>query len=109
MRFIVDAQLPPALARYLASQGFDAEHVFDLGMNAAEDGEIWKYALNAGAAIITKDEDFAVRSTMIERGPTIVWIRIGNASKQALLNWFGPMLPAIEQAVTAGERLIEIV
>jgi predicted nuclease of predicted toxin-antitoxin system len=32
MRFVVDAQLPPALARYLSSLGHDAEHVFDLDM-----------------------------------------------------------------------------
>jgi len=26
MRFLVDAQLPPALARWLAAQGHEAEH-----------------------------------------------------------------------------------
>lgn len=32
MRFLVDAQLPPALARWLAAQGHEAEHVGDIGM-----------------------------------------------------------------------------
>jgi predicted nuclease of predicted toxin-antitoxin system len=32
MRFLVDAQLPPALARWLAAQGHEAAHVGDLGL-----------------------------------------------------------------------------
>jgi len=31
MKFIVDAQLPPALARWLCEQGHQAEHVQDVG------------------------------------------------------------------------------
>jgi predicted nuclease of predicted toxin-antitoxin system len=45
MRFVVDAQLPPALAKYVASQGHQAEHVFDLDMAGAEDSAIWDYAI----------------------------------------------------------------
>jgi predicted nuclease of predicted toxin-antitoxin system len=41
MRFIVDAQLPPALARWLAAKGHEAEHVADLQMEAASDAAIW--------------------------------------------------------------------
>ena len=37
MRFIVDAQLPPALARVLAAHGHDSKHVADIGMKEAED------------------------------------------------------------------------
>jgi hypothetical protein len=40
MRFIVDAQLPPALARWLAEQGHEAEHVFDFGKDGTTDAEI---------------------------------------------------------------------
>jgi predicted nuclease of predicted toxin-antitoxin system len=32
MRFLVDAQLPPALARHLVAAGHEAQHVADLGM-----------------------------------------------------------------------------
>jgi predicted nuclease of predicted toxin-antitoxin system len=41
MRFIVDAQLPAALARFLESYGHDAKHVFDVGLANAEDKVIW--------------------------------------------------------------------
>jgi predicted nuclease of predicted toxin-antitoxin system len=109
MRFIIDAQLPPALARYLSSLGHDAVHVGDLGMATAEDGAIWRHALETSAVIVTKDEDFASRFMMTQQGPAIVWIRIGNTSKQALLEWFKPMVPTIEQALSTGERLIEVI
>ncbi len=59
MRFLVDAQLPPALAGWLAGNGHQAEHVGAVGLQSASDAAIWDYALREGAAIITKDDDFA--------------------------------------------------
>jgi predicted nuclease of predicted toxin-antitoxin system len=108
MRFVVDAQLPPALARYLVAQGHQAEHVFDLNMAGAEDSSIWNYAMTTGAAIVTKDEDFAIRISVAATGPSIVWLRIGNTSKRALLGWFSTLLPSIEAALTAGEKMVEV-
>ncbi len=64
MRFLVDAQLPPALPRWLAERGHTAEHVYDIGLHAADDRVLWDYALSAGAVIITKDEDSALRRTL---------------------------------------------
>ena len=61
MRFVVDAQLPPALARRLETLGHTAEHVADRGMAAASDNTIHDYAASVGAVIVTKDEDFAIR------------------------------------------------
>jgi predicted nuclease of predicted toxin-antitoxin system len=76
MKFLVDAQLPPALARWLSAKGHTAEHVGDNGMQASPDTAIWDYALREGAAIVTKDEDFAQRKDMTEIGPVVVWIRL---------------------------------
>ncbi len=42
MRFLVDAQLPPALARWLTERGHHAQHVADIGMMAATDHQIWQ-------------------------------------------------------------------
>lgn len=109
MRFLVDAQLPPALARFLASEGYDAEHVFDVGFLTASDGKIWTYALENGAIIVTKDEDFAERASLAAEVPRIVWLRIGNSSKRALLLWFRNLLPEIVSELESGETLVEIV
>jgi len=41
VRLLVDAQLPPALARWLTAQGHEAQHVFDVELTNAPDGAIW--------------------------------------------------------------------
>ena len=69
MRFLVDAQLPPALARWLAAQGHEAEHVVDCELAQASDPAIWDYAISVGAIIVTKDEDFAQRSWLNLKAP----------------------------------------
>jgi len=54
VRFIVDAQLPPALARALREAGLDACAVREIGLREAEDTVIWQYALEQQAVILTK-------------------------------------------------------
>jgi predicted nuclease of predicted toxin-antitoxin system len=54
MRFIVDAQLPPALVRWLSAKGHVADHVGDLRMGAASDREIWNLALRIPAIIVER-------------------------------------------------------
>lgn len=46
MRFVIDAQLPPALARLQIRRGHTAEHVADIGLRDADDSPIWAYALD---------------------------------------------------------------
>jgi predicted nuclease of predicted toxin-antitoxin system len=109
MKFLVDAQLPPALARWLIAKGHVAEHVSDNGMQASPDTAIWDYALREGAAIVTKDEDFAQRKNMTKMGPAVVWIRVPNTRRSELLVWFETILPDILAAMERGETLIEVI
>lgn len=108
MRFLVDAQLPPALVRWLVEQGFAAEHVLDRGLHTADDRVLWSYAPSVEAVIITKDEDFALRRALQSDGPRIVWVRRGNCSRRQLLGWFEQLLPAVVEALERGETLVEI-
>lgn len=108
MLFLVDAQLPPALARYLTDAGHQAEHVYDIGMGEASDRAIWGYATQINAVIITKDEDFVSLSSISANAPPVVWVRVGNIGKQALLRWMGPLIIRIVSEIESGEKLIEI-
>lgn len=108
MRFLVDAQLPPALARWLVAAGYEAEHVGDVGLGDAQDQAIWAYAVSVGAVIVSKDEDFAQRKVMKNAGPQIVWIRRPNTRRRDLLIWFEAVLPRIVDALKRGELLIEV-
>jgi len=109
MRFLVDAQLPPALARLLSAHGLPAEHVMDLGMESASDAQILRHAAAKGYAIITKDDDFINLVTIDPHAPPIVWVRVGNTSRRALLQWLEPLIPHIIDALTRGEKIIELI
>jgi predicted nuclease of predicted toxin-antitoxin system len=108
MRFLVDAQLPPALARWIAEQGHDATHVADLGLADASDSRIWDEAASSGAVIVTKDEDFPFRRTSSATGPAVVWIRIGNTTRRETLRWFAAVFPDVLAALARGDTLVEI-
>jgi predicted nuclease of predicted toxin-antitoxin system len=106
--FLVDAQLPPALARAIADAGYKARHVSDVGLLQAADMAIWDLACDRGCALITKDEDFvAIRLRAVD-GVTVVWLRIRNSSRRTLLAWFMPKLPEIVALIESGETLIEL-
>ena len=80
VRFLVDAQLPPALAHWLEAKGHEASHVYDLGLLEARDREIWEHAGSAAAAIVTKDEDLVTLLSVSRTGPAAVWVRLGNTT-----------------------------
>jgi predicted nuclease of predicted toxin-antitoxin system len=109
VKFLVDAQLPPALAHWLREAGHDADHVQDVGLREGGDCAIWAYAMERETIIVTKDEDFAARSAQVASAPAIVWLRIGNTTNRVLRAWFEPRLPGITALLAQGSRLIEVV
>jgi len=108
VRFLIDAQLPTALARVLTEHGHLAEHVNDIGRGDAPDRELWQYALDHDAVIVTKDEDFAHMAILGDTSPIVVWVRVGNTRRAPLLAWFEPLIDRIVVMVEAGDRVIEL-
>ena len=59
MKFIVDAQLPAALSKFLAKKGFNVIHTDDLpNKECTTDKEIRDIPIKEGRIVITKDSDF---------------------------------------------------
>ena len=108
MRFLVDAQLPPALARWLGEQGHAATAVRDAGLREADDGSIRNFALSGSWVLITKDDDFVERVLDSSEGPPIVWLRFGNCTNRVLFAWLTPLLPAIVEQLESGQRIVEV-
>jgi predicted nuclease of predicted toxin-antitoxin system len=96
------------LARLLREAGCDAFAGREIGLREASGAEIWRYAVQQQAAVITKNEDFAERCLCSRDQPVIVWLRIGNTSNQALLSWLVPLWPEIIRRIELGDRLIEV-
>ena len=109
MKFLIDAQLPPGLARNLRNKGHGAEHVCELLAGDATDAEVLAKAHEIDAVLITKDEDFAdfERRGLVKTG--ILWIRIGNATNTALWIKLQPLLPEIIKAFASGAALVEVI
>ena len=97
MQFLIDAQLPPALADFLVAEGHEAEHVGEVGLLTADDSEIWAYAMETGAVIVTKDEDFAERASLVKKAP-----RVGVASHRQQLE---ASVAAVVPQPAPGDRL----
>ena len=108
MRWLIDAQLPPALARWLTAEGHEASHVLDVGLAQAADAAIWQHAVDTAAVIVTKDEDFAVRAQLRAGGPQVVWVRYGNVRKAELLQKLAAVWPDVSDAIARGESLVEL-
>ena len=109
MKFVIDAQLPPALARWLDAEGIASIHVADLGLDNATDTRIQRWCAEHAAVVVSKDEDFRHwRSRSDDEHPAVVWVRFGNCRKQELIRKFAAVLPAILKSLEAGEKLIEI-
>jgi predicted nuclease of predicted toxin-antitoxin system len=107
MKFLIDAQLPPTLRRWLEARGHEAEHVFELGMGRATDAEIADRAESSGVVLISKDEDF-----LLLRLPdrfSLLWLRCGNASRGALFDWLEVRWARAEALLAQGERLVELI
>lgn len=108
MKFLVDNQLPQALAAYLAARGVDCQHVIEIGLAQVSDAGVCRYATAQNRVIITKDEDFFHLANEPKATFILIWVRLGNCRNEALLAAFEELWPRIEADLRSGNRIIEI-
>lgn len=108
MKFIVDTQLPPRLAKFLAGKGFDAIHTtkFPDG-HLLDDKSIHRIAKTEDRIIISKDADFFDRCLVKGVPPRVLLLRLGNVSNAGLLAQFDTQLPLIQELFEDGAGLIQ--
>ena len=107
MNFVVDEQLPPALAAWLRSQGYQANHIHDEGLGGAADEDIWDLCLRDEIIIITKDRDFALRRAVTD-GPRVVWVRFGNMKVGEMMRRFRAAWPQALERLATGRAVVEL-
>ena len=107
MKFLIDNQLPIALAAFIRSKNLEASHVFELGLDRASDKEIWELAQKDNWILISKDEDFF---HLVKQQPKVqlIWVRKGNSRTGSLLAAFETLWTTLEEALKAGEHVIEM-
>ena len=107
-RFLVDNQLPAALARWLEAKGCEAKHVLALDLAQSPDEALWQRAAQEGWVILTKDEDFAQMIPWRPEPVAVVWLRVGNCRTAALLATMERAWPDLTQQLDVGARLLEV-
>lgn len=105
----LDAQLPPALAPWLASEfNVEVHALRDLGLRDESDRIIFDRAREAGAVVLTKDSDLVELVGRLGPPPQIVWITIGNTTNERLRQVFAEHGAKLFEPLLAGEALVEI-
>lgn len=87
MKLLFDENLSPKLPGLLATLFPDSAHVRGCGLLGLPDEDVWEYARSNGFTIISKDADFQQRSLLYGYPPKLVWLRIGNCTRQQLVQF----------------------
>ncbi len=80
MKLLFDQNLSLRLIHRLADLYPESDHVFKLGLQEADDIEVWELARERGFIITSKDSDFNELSVVHGFPPKVVWIHSGNCS-----------------------------
>jgi predicted nuclease of predicted toxin-antitoxin system len=80
VRLLFDQNLSDRLLRVLDDDYPGSVHVRHVGLERADDEDVWRYAFDRGLVITSKDSDFHQRSLVRGHPPKVVWIRTGNCT-----------------------------
>jgi predicted nuclease of predicted toxin-antitoxin system len=80
MKLLFDENLSHRLVEQIASGFPGSVHFRDVGLQAAPDRDIWKYAAANAFLIVSKDTDFQQRALLFGHPPKVIWVRLGNCS-----------------------------
>ncbi len=109
MKLWIDAQLPPALARWLTETFLlEAHSLRDLGLRDAKDLEIFMAARAENVIIMTKDSDFIDLVCRLGKPPQILWLTCGNVTNRNLKRLLLDTLEEALERLSQGDLIVEI-
>lgn len=80
MKLLFDQNLSHRLVGALEDLYPGSAHVRSLGLDEADDVDVWAYAKTHGFAVVSKDSDFHQLAFLHGPPPKAVWLRIGNCT-----------------------------
>lgn len=105
-RLLFDENLSPRLVSLLAELFPDSVHVDDIALHGCPDADLWRYARDFGFVLVSKDNDFRQMSFLRGTPPKVVWLRIGNAPTQAVVDLLRSRIAEIEYFVRDAETAL---
>lgn len=85
MKLLFDENLSHRLVVALASAHPSSAHVRSVGLLGVSDSAVWDYAREFGFAIVSKDNDFRQRSFFDGAPPKVIWLDVGNAGTDTIV------------------------
>ena len=85
MKLLFDENLSPKLPQLLATHYPGSLHVRDCGLKGGSDEAVYQYARTNGFTIVSKDSDFYQRILLYGPPPKLIWLRIGNCTREDLV------------------------
>jgi predicted nuclease of predicted toxin-antitoxin system len=109
LSFLVDEQLPVALARWIADRGHHAIHVSAVLPVLKSDARIAGYAAAHSLIVVSKDKDFAWLHAKNPRSFGLIRVQVGNVTTRQLLALFDDAWPQVVTGLLAGDSSVDIV
>jgi len=85
VKLLFDQNLSPKLVNLLADLFPGWAHVQGLGLQFADDNQIWEHCRLNGVAIVSKDEDYNNLSVVRGSPPKVIWLQLGNCTTAQVL------------------------
>jgi len=107
MRFLIDENISPLVAEALLQQGYDIQHVREIGLRGQPDPEIMAYARNERRCLITLDEDFSdLRRYPLGTHAGIIRLRLKFAPSATFTACLTHLLPQLQADVLRKGSLV---
>ena len=106
----IDAQLSPSIANCINTNfpGLDGQSLRSLGLENANDYDIFRNARKAKVLIMSKDYDFVKLIEIYKTPPKLIWITCGNTSNARLCEILKSSLQQAVDLLSSGEAMVEI-
>lgn len=103
MKLVVDMNLSPKWAGFLAAAGFNATHWSALGAANAPDSEIMRWAREKNCVVLTSDLDFGtILAVTHGEKPSVVQLRSDNLTHELIGKQVVDALRQLESELASG-------
>lgn len=103
MQFLVDACVDIRVSEWLKSEGHDAKHLRDEGLQRLPNGDIFNKAIAEQRVIVTFDLDFSEIAALAHgQVVSVLVFRLRNTRLQHVIDRFAAVLPHVTNALQSG-------